>query len=224
MAWFVLWLKKIILLVLLAAFLDLILPNTSLQRYVKMVMGLLILLTIITPIFSLFHISPDELAVRFGRYQQELEQNRPYPIWQRISQKLVETQDRQAERYVSTQMAALIREQIGTAFGVTVASVDVRFHESAAASPEIETITLVVTEREEDKAEPSAVKKGEVRPIQPVDIEVQVGKPVSPGEQESIPASSRHDALRKAIAAQVARDWQIAPEQVKVFRAHDQER
>lgn len=48
------WLKEIILIVLLASFVDLLLPNSSFQKYARMVMGLLIILTIISPIFSIF--------------------------------------------------------------------------------------------------------------------------------------------------------------------------
>jgi len=47
------WLKQIILLVLVATFFDLLLPNNSMERYVKLVMGLLIIFAILNPIFSL---------------------------------------------------------------------------------------------------------------------------------------------------------------------------
>ncbi|WP_126427539.1 stage III sporulation protein AF [Brevibacillus marinus] len=223
MEWFVLWLKKIILLVLLAAFLDLILPNTSLQRYVKMVMGLLILLTIITPLFSLFHVTPEELAARFSRYQQQLEREGPNPAWQRLSQKMLETRDEQVERYVSTQMESLIGEQIEAAFGVGVASVDVRFRDSAAGGPKIETITLVVGG--DEGGEQSAPTGETVRPIRPVEIAVEVESAARQAEQESVPAAGgRQTLLQQRIAAQVARDWQVAPEQVRVIPADEQER
>lgn len=50
------WLRKLILLVLLAAIVDLILPNTNMQRYARMVIGLLIILTMLTPILSIFNL------------------------------------------------------------------------------------------------------------------------------------------------------------------------
>ena len=45
-----LWVKKLILLVLLATFLELLLPTNAYQKYVRMAMGLLILLTLLTPL------------------------------------------------------------------------------------------------------------------------------------------------------------------------------
>ncbi len=48
------WISNIILLILLATILELLLPNSSLQRYVKMVVGLLLLSMILNPLFSIF--------------------------------------------------------------------------------------------------------------------------------------------------------------------------
>ena len=48
------WLTQIILVVLLATFVDLILPNRSMQRYVKLVVSLFILMTILSPVLQLF--------------------------------------------------------------------------------------------------------------------------------------------------------------------------
>lgn len=52
--WISSWLQNIILIVLLATFVDLLLPNSDLQKYSKMVLGLLIMLTILSPLLDLF--------------------------------------------------------------------------------------------------------------------------------------------------------------------------
>jgi len=52
--WLTNWLKEIILIVLLASFVDLLLPNSNIQKYARLILGLLIILTIISPIFALF--------------------------------------------------------------------------------------------------------------------------------------------------------------------------
>ncbi|MFC5651564.1 stage III sporulation protein AF [Paenibacillus solisilvae] len=48
--WLSSWLQQIIAVVLLAGLIDLLLPNKAMQRYVRLVAGLIILLTIMTPI------------------------------------------------------------------------------------------------------------------------------------------------------------------------------
>jgi stage III sporulation protein AF len=52
-SWMSDWLKQIVLLVLIATFIDLLLPNNRLDRYVKLVMGLLIILAMLSPVFQL---------------------------------------------------------------------------------------------------------------------------------------------------------------------------
>ncbi|GIQ70688.1 stage III sporulation protein AF [Xylanibacillus composti] len=52
-AWLSEWLKEIVVIVLLAVFVDLVLPNRSMQRYVKVVLSLLILLAILSPLVEL---------------------------------------------------------------------------------------------------------------------------------------------------------------------------
>jgi len=47
------WLKQIILVVLLATFVDMMLPNRTMQRYVKLVVSLFILMTILSPVLQL---------------------------------------------------------------------------------------------------------------------------------------------------------------------------
>src|SRR5690554_5046543 len=46
------WLKDIVLIILVATFVDLLIPNNSLGRYVKVVISLIILLTIMSPIIE----------------------------------------------------------------------------------------------------------------------------------------------------------------------------
>ena len=50
------WISNIIIFILLATVIDMLLPNSSLQKYAKMVIGLLLIAIIITPILSLFQI------------------------------------------------------------------------------------------------------------------------------------------------------------------------
>jgi len=54
------WVTNIILFILLAAIVEMLLPQTSLQKYVKMVLGLLLIIMILSPIFKLFSLDTDQ--------------------------------------------------------------------------------------------------------------------------------------------------------------------
>ncbi|MBO8163141.1 MAG: stage III sporulation protein AF [Brevibacillus sp.] len=227
MAWLTLWLKKIILLVLLAAFLDLILPNTTLQRYVKMVMGLIILLTIMSPLFSLFRIPPEELAHRLLRYQQQFDTGAaPESEWKNVAENVLRQQHRQVEEYVSSQMESLIREQVRTSFGVEVASVEVRFRQSNQDQPTVDAVMVQVVDR---AAEEAGATRDEtpVRPIEPIRIEVgrEQANSAADNSVDSLPAySSARTTRNRAIAAHIAGQWQLKPEVVTVTGVEEEER
>ncbi|MCU9600323.1 stage III sporulation protein AF [Pallidibacillus thermolactis] len=55
------WITNILLFILLAVVVELLLPQTSLQKYVKMVIGLLLISIILNPIFKLFSSDLEDL-------------------------------------------------------------------------------------------------------------------------------------------------------------------
>lgn len=48
------WVKNIIMVVLFASFMELLLPNSNMQRFVRAIMGLLIMLAVLNPLLELF--------------------------------------------------------------------------------------------------------------------------------------------------------------------------
>lgn len=208
MTWLTLWLKKIILLVLLAAFLDLILPNTSLQRYVKMVMGLILLLTIISPVFALFSMSQDEVALRLDRYQEELDKPSDEE-WKRITGKLLGHQHEQVNAYVQAQIAASVRESVKHEYGMDVQHIEIVMNQDNPEQSVLQRIELVV-------GEIAAAKEAAVQPIQPIQINID---PVSASDiapPEAAGSGQRKNPLHERIASDIAAKWGLASSQVVV--------
>ncbi|MFP7493670.1 stage III sporulation protein AF [Terribacillus saccharophilus] len=50
------WVMQIILFILLAFVLDMVIPDTDIRKYVKLVMGLMLLLLFLKPVFALFQV------------------------------------------------------------------------------------------------------------------------------------------------------------------------
>ncbi len=61
--WIGQWMREIIVILLFAAFVDLLLPNSSMQRYVKVVISLFILMTLLNPITTLFKMDIQSLQL-----------------------------------------------------------------------------------------------------------------------------------------------------------------
>lgn len=212
MAWLTLWLKKIILLVLLAAFLDLILPNTTLQRYVKMVMGLILLLTIISPVFALFSLSQDDLALRLDRYQQEL--NKPASVeWKKMTDKLMGQQNEQITAYVQAQVASAVKARIKADYGMEVADVTVVVDQKRG-EPTLSRMELVIREAHESPDESGSQQVKPITPIKPVaPVEITIGE--GQKQQQEIAVTAREEnALMSRMASDLAEQWGLSKEQV----------
>ncbi|ARK31402.1 stage III sporulation protein AF [Halalkalibacter krulwichiae] len=69
------WLTNIILLILLATILELMLPNSNMQRYVKMVVGLLLLVVMLQPLLTIFKEDVDEWLFSLSRETEQTEQS-----------------------------------------------------------------------------------------------------------------------------------------------------
>ncbi|MDN4091552.1 stage III sporulation protein AF [Brevibacillus agri] len=213
MTWLTLWLKKIILLVLLAAFLDLILPNTTLQRYVKMVMGLILLLTIISPVFSLFSLSQDDLALRLDRYQQEL--NKPASVeWKKMTDKLLGQQNEQMTAYVQAQVAAAVKAKIKADYGVEVADVAVVIEQKQQGEPTLSRMELVIGEADSAPDQNGLQQVQPIKPITPIaPVEVTIGEAQEPKQEVEV-AAREDNPLMSRMASDLAAQWGLSKEQV----------
>jgi stage III sporulation protein AF len=183
------------------------------QRYVKMVMGLILLLTIISPVFSLFHLSQEDLALRLNRYQEQFTQA-PQDEWRVIAARLAGQQNEQMTEYVKRQLEGAIRAQVKSDFGLELGSVEISLRAKNGEQPVITQIELTLAD-----AGQTAEQQSGTKPIQP--IEIKVGE-TSQAEQEAQPAASQSNPLYRRIAGAVARQWDVSPAQVKVYGGTDQ--
>jgi stage III sporulation protein AF len=213
MEWLNAWMKKIILLVLLAAFLDLILPNTNLQRYVKMVMGLILLLTILSPVFVVFNLSQDDLAFKLSRYQDDF-QNASRTDWEPLAKRLLGRQEEQVTSYVKNQMESTIRQQVKRASGTEPEAVEVTLDTTDPKNPTIRHIAVTFGGGEEASTAGQAVK-----PIEPVIIRVGNEQPVNAAPGTASKTSD--DPRDREIVHWLAKEWELREEQIDVIRTGD---
>lgn len=214
MVWLTIWLKKIILLVLLAAFLDLILPNTSMQRYVKMVMGLIILLTILSPVFSLFNLTQEEIALKLDRYQESFihtSDTTSNSDWKSMADRLLGQQNDQVTQYVQKQMEETIRAQVKQDFGLQVSAVEVNLDEQNKEKPAIHSIVLTLGDEKENKSSETGIK-----PIKPVEIKLKNKTSDTAEEAKEASAPLSENPKYREIAGSVARMWDLPPNQVQI--------
>ncbi len=70
------WTTQIIIFIILAIIIDLIIPNNALEKYIRFVMGLILLLLFLQPILQLFQVDVQSTVEKtFARTMNQMETN-----------------------------------------------------------------------------------------------------------------------------------------------------
>lgn len=216
MQWFSQWLKEIIMVILLAAFIDLLLPNRSMQRYVKLMLSLIILLTLLSPVLRLFDSNVTaELAREWNSLLSTSSAKSPegktLEQIRREGERLARAREQEAFRLAGAQMEASMKEQINRALlqasaagssggtAVQVAAVHVTLaQDGRQGQPAIERIALTL---EEAPATGQAGAPGSGGPTEPNPVTAIEPVRIEPIEAGSSPPDTLEKAPEEAPAS-----------------------
>ncbi|MEY8746495.1 stage III sporulation protein AF [Paenibacillus tundrae] len=142
MGWLSNWLQELIMIVLLATFVDMLLPNRSMERYVKLVLSLLILLTLLSPITKLLKSDPvAELKRAMTVMESPSEGNATLEQILAQGKRLQMNEQEQSLTWTAKELAKVMKGQIEQSTGERVQSVEVKLlmdtvqSESEASTP-----------------------------------------------------------------------------------------
>jgi stage III sporulation protein AF len=233
------WLRQIIAVVLLASIVDLLLPNRTMQRYVRLVAGLFILLTVATPVLNwLKGDFGDKLAEGISTVERSPEgAPEQLAMIEANGEKLRDKQSDQAANLVSTQLAAAIRTDIEESEHRQVRTVDVQTAKDKSGNWDVTGVTVEFELAEADDSSPDqtdqpiASMQG-IEPIAAVDIQIDVGsdqtrqgegaEASAPPEEDALPAVSVEavdSKLQARVASLVANRFGIEASRIKVTQA-----
>jgi stage III sporulation protein AF len=233
--WLSHWLKEIILVILLAAFADLLLPNSSLQRYVKFVLSLFIMLAVLSPIIEF--IKGDwgsYVSASMERVQQD-EQSRSRQMESLDSiletgQELADSRQDEAVRLAESQIEERLAAQLQDRTGRRVEQISVRSRRNDEGFWEIESVSVVFggaaeaaarADPSSDEASPWIEPVQEMKPVQPI-AKIEPVRPVlsgSAGDSEEArmdAAGSPQDPLLQETAEWLKREWNVPEAGIKV--------
>jgi stage III sporulation protein AF len=185
--WLAGWLREIIFIVLIAVFIDLLLPNRAMERYVKFVVSLLILLTLLSPVMRFFSAdAKDQLEAAFATSWDGLGNDSAGQSTEVILQqgeKLRQKQESEALAWAGEEAARQMKEQIERSTGQQVDRVTVKLRTEPvkaptgadathplAAEPVISSVEVVMAQaKPEGDAAPGAAGRGPEVSIAPVE-------------------------------------------------------
>ena len=192
------WVTNIILFILLATVIDMLLPNSGLQKYTKMVTGLLLIAIILTPIFKLISKDFETTLASIPSYQAPGEKN----MKNLIDLKKKEIQASQ-HAYILEEMAVQlkkdVKEELMEQYGLEIAKVDIAINEeSDQAFPEnLQKVMVLLRQPKNGVKTVEAIKQ----------IEINTEKP--------LPSKGTTEETEK-IASFLSQKWNVTEETVEV--------
>jgi stage III sporulation protein AF len=215
MQWISDWLREIVLVILLAAFIDLMLPNSSMQRYVKVVVSLFILLTILSPIITLFKSDLDFMDWR----DQTVEMGAVQPLESIMEngKKIREQNEQQSIQFVEHQMADMMKTELEKELPGKIRKVDVNTELNADHSQlEIKKVDVTVI----SDAEPNAGRSTStelVAPIEPVVVNIEVNNSEEIDSVNSVEDDEMGESQVKKQVFRIMEDkWSVSAKQLNV--------
>lgn len=188
------WITNIILFVLLATVIDMLLPSSAMQKYAKMVIGLLLIAIIISPVLSLFNTDFDKLlAQASASFQNEEQKN----LGNLTEMKKKEIQASQ-QAYILEQMAvglkAGVEEELIMKYEMEIQSIDiaVKNQEQPKMPDDLQKIVLELDKAVKETDSVEVVEK----------IEIDTGDP--PQKQ-----TADMEEIKKFLAAKWSVDVQL---------------
>lgn len=191
------WITNIILFVLFATVIDMLLPNSSMHKYVKLVMGLLLIAIILAPILKLISSDLDTLIRAVPRWDGEVEQE---------MEKSIDLQKKEIQAsqhaYILEETAVQLKESAEEELMVNreleISNIELSLDEQKENFPDnLNKITVYLREPEKEVEAVAMVEK----------IEIDTNSPPS--------ANDRTKGSRE-IASLLAEKWGVEEEIIEI--------
>lgn len=202
-SWMSDWLKQIVLLVLIATFIDLILPNSRLDRYVKLVMGLLIIMAILAPIFGLLSDDLDLGSLAFLPSAPAFSQMDSVEEIKQKSETLKEEQQQIIRQQAEQRMREAIKSELEKHFPVEVKKTEVKLRISGDEN-ELERVSVSLLPQ---KSETST----DMSPVEPVNIDLDPAAQAP--KKETIPDFT---PIEQDVMRYIEKTWNVPVENIDV--------
>jgi stage III sporulation protein AF len=192
------WVTNIILFILLATVIDMLLPNSGLQKYTKMVTGLLLIAIILTPIFKLISKDFESALASISTHQVPGEKN----MKNLIDLKKKEIQASQ-HAYILDELAVKlkkdVKEELMEQYGLEITKIDFVLNEkSDQAFPEnLQKVMVLLKQPDLSVKTVEAIKQ----------IEINTEKP--------LPSKGSTEEAEK-IASFLSQKWNVTEKAVEV--------
>lgn len=189
------WIGNIIILILVAVIMELLVPNTQLQKYVKMVIGLLLILLLLSPLLTIFSVDKEKIFDSIT-YKQTISEDFFENTMNKKKKEIQATQSAYIEEQMAVHMKRQVEEELMERYELNIEHLQIQFEtEKEQIYENIKNVHVVMN---------SGTKKTiqRVSRIEKVNI----------GEEASTKKSENQK--EKEVKEFLANEWDISPEKL----------
>ena len=139
------WITNIVIFILLAGVMDMLLPSSAMQKYAKMVLGLLLITLLLSPLFKLVSVDFDTLLASFSSAEY-VEKNQMENMIENKKTEIQAVQDAYILEKMAVQLEKDGEEELVAQFNYEIADIDVAMNgtDQPQIPGDLEHITVVL--------------------------------------------------------------------------------
>ncbi|MHB1125360.1 MAG: stage III sporulation protein AF [Bacillota bacterium] len=209
--------RNIAVIILLTSFLEMLISNNEMTKYVRLVMGLFIIVAVLSPVMS-FLDRQQSSEVMTWQFQPETQSKQLATILDDGKQLSRQNMEEALEQYRS-RVEGQIRALALLAKGVDDAQVSVELQTDAAGYPQaIDLVRVVVSPVGGDEENnQKGLDIDEINPVQIGSNGGEAGLPSMEAGSETTKVVVEREQIIKAVKATVSSFYGLAPEKIMVF-------
>lgn len=173
------WISNIIIFILLATVIDMLLPSSSLQKYTKMVIGLLLIVIIITPILSLFQTNFNQILASATLQPNQENENKLGNLTESKKKEIQAVQSAYILKQLANQLQEEVEEELMKKYQmkIEVTDIAVKNEENPRLPDDLQNIAISLTEIKDDVA---------VETIAKIDIDTKSSLKINQTDYEDV--------------------------------------
>ncbi|HLR66422.1 stage III sporulation protein AF [Virgibacillus alimentarius] len=168
------WVTQIIVFILLATIIDLIIPATSMKKYIKLVVGLILILIFLKPVFYLFNINIHQsLETAYSQlYEEEMENQDIENQIKMQKNEIQASQDAYILEEMTVQLKNLAKDPLREIHQAEITDIQFEFSKKEKVSYEdLEKVIVYLQELKNGEGEVNTVENIQINTEEPLEDE-----------------------------------------------------
>lgn len=200
------WIKHLVLVILVATFLDLLLPNSQMRRYITLVVGLIIIVMILSPILQILKVDHERMIMGLDQLLAQ-EGEREITAAKQNAQKMAAFYDQAVLMEVERMWAREIKHKLEEKFPLRAEEVEVELS-LEDQTPYVRKVNVYLSPKEAEQGEVSGAKTV----IEPIQISVFAERRAQEGETFLL-----EKEWKEKVITYFDQEWNISDDKVEIY-------